>query len=1108
MALLMLCLCAARVEVCAQTALDGAVVGRVVDATGAAVRGSAVLLLDGRTGQVRAGATDGRGEFAIAGVEAGEYTLTARSAGFAEWKSEIVVRLGAATEVEPRLRVAQVSAAVTVTAEPVVMRVETAELGGNVAAEEMQRLPAEARGWERMAAVAPGVVEAPNTEEDARGERDEQSVDVMGMRGMAGTMGRQLVDGLDDSQEFFAAGRGRWRAAYGFTREAIRELQVDEAGYALNAVTRGGGRVAHGSGFYVLRDSRLGAVNPFWTVTSFSAATDTASSQWVRPADTRQQFGGSVSGPAGRRTSEWMGAGGGEVFYFLAGEAQLRRFPAEATPRSDAFYALIANQTALLGNRGVTTAAMDAALGYLSGLGGEVGRRGDESVVFPKLEWLRGRGKLSVQYNRMRWDSPAGAQTQAVVARGRASLGNDFAKVDAGQAAWRMQATPRWLVDVRGQWSRDFEYESAQLPLTGEPATGPGGFAPQIGITPDGFTFGTPETVERAAYPDERRAEGVAAVVWERGRKAVRAGGEWSRVTERINSLPDAEGSYAYEPRLLLSNGLGQPNGLADWVTDYTFGAASYPSGGCPAVQGGTLHYFCFRDYAQGFGPSATEFNLRQWAGYVQGEWRAAHGLTVTASVRYELEQLPPAQQPNAAIDAAFASVGSTSAMPSDKNNVGPRVGVAWSVPRRRTTVKAGYGVFYGRVAGETVRTALSDTAVLGANGLPASAFHVRITPTTSVVCGAGATAPCNCPPGSGGFGYPCTFSTYPAGVVAVTNTASAVMFDHRFRLPMVQQGSLTVEQELRGRTLVSVSYAGALSRQLPNFVDANIAASTGMGVFQMQGGPFDGETFVVPVYTLTGANKGRVNSNYGPVTDILSNINGSYNAVTLTVRREMRHGWMAAAHWTWEKAMDDGQSSTSGVRENAQFDPFNVRYDKAVSDLDRPHRVVAEMVWEPQGVGAGWRRGATRGWQISGIFADVSGRGYSYGVRGGTWLNGGRLSVNGSGGATYLPTVGRNTLRLPDAETLDVRLARRWRLDAGRVKLSVAAEGFNVLNRVNYSSVNTTAYDVGTTTSGVTQLVFQSVAVNPVTPFGGYTGAATSLTHERQVQVSVRVEF
>jgi hypothetical protein len=55
---------------------------------------------------------------------------------------------------------------------------------------------------------------------------------------------------------------------------------------------------------------------------------------------------------------------------------------------------------------------------------------------------------------------------------------------------------------------------------------------------------------------------------------------------------------------------------------------------------------------------------------------------------------------------------------------------------------------------------------------------------------------------------------------------------------------------------------------------------------------------------------------------------------------------------------------------------------------------------------------------------------------------------------------------------------------------------------------VNTTAYDVGTTTSGVTQLVFQSVAVNPVTPFGGYTGAATSLTHERQVQVSVRVEF
>jgi len=78
----------------------------------------------------------------------------------------------------------------------------------------------------------------------------------------------------------------------------------------------------------------------------------------------------------------------------------------------------------------------------------------------------------------------------------------------------------------------------------------------------------------------------------------------------------------------------------------------------------------------------------------------------------------------------------------------------------------------------------------------------------------------------------------------------------------------------------------------------------------------------------------------------------------------------------------------------------------------------------------------------------------------------------------------------------------------AGRVRLTVSADLFNALNHTNYSRVNTTAYDVGTTTAGVTQLVFQSAAVNPVTPFGQYTGAVTTLTHERQVQFTLRAEF
>ncbi len=102
----------------------------------------------------------------------------------------------------------------------------------------------------------------------------------------------------------------------------------------------------------------------------------------------------------------------------------------------------------------------------------------------------------------------------------------------------------------------------------------------------------------------------------------VSAGAEFSHVSEYISNLPDEEGSYSYTPQLLLSNGLGQPDGLADWITDYTLGANSYPNGGCPAVEGGPLHYFCFRSFQQGFGPQATSFALRQWTGFVQDEWQ------------------------------------------------------------------------------------------------------------------------------------------------------------------------------------------------------------------------------------------------------------------------------------------------------------------------------------------------------------------------------------------------------------------------------------------------------------------------------------------------------
>jgi len=341
------------------------------------------------------------------------------------------------------------------------------------------------------------------------------------------------------------------------------------------------------------------------------------------------------------------------------------------------------------------------------------------------------------------------------------------------------------------------------------------------------------------------------------------------------------------------------------------------------------------------------------------------------------------------------------------------------------------------------------------------------------------------------------------------------MVFDRRFRLPVVQQASLSIEHGLGEHGLgagavVSATYLMNLDRQLPNSVDINIAPSTGPRLFQLSGGTGapgvqDGETFVVPVYT------SRVSSSFGPVTDLISNGNGTYHGAVFEVRRS-GHGLDLRMSWTWAKAIDDGQSS--GVpRTNGQFDPFTVRYDRGLSSLNYPHRIVASAVWEPTiRTESRWLRAVANDWQVAPVFTETSGRPYSYNIFGGARLSGGHESINGSGGAAYLPTVGRNTLRLPDAMRVNLRLSRSVSLTE-RLRVRGVADAFNLTNRVNYSGIQQRAFLVGTAVNGVTPLVFQDAAtvagegLNTL-PFGSFTAAGTSEARERQIQLGLRLEF
>jgi hypothetical protein len=1102
-----------------QTSVDGAISGVVVDGSGAAVVGAIVRAQDLLAG-FDARITTGRaGEFLVARVPAGEYLVTVEATGFETLTvRRLVVELGAATEVEARLRVATVSTAVTVTEapdHPATAKSEDSDgaaVGKVVTAGEIERLPVNGRRWQTFALMTPGA----NSADEGGG--------LLSFRGLAPTQNNTGIDGVDDDQSFGAVPRGtgsesdpeaddqsrstatpgagrvgteggggygrHMGASYTFSQEAVREFRVSGQNYSalyghgvggvIATVSKSGTNNVHGTGFYLLRESALGATNPFSIATNY--VDGVVSHADVKPHDLRQQFGGTVGGPLVRD----------RLFYFYAYDQQRRGFPAISTPGDPDFYTLTATQLALLGNRGVTRARVKGALDYLNGLTGIVARRADQTVNFGKMDWqAMDRNHLILEYDRARSNAPGGLRSAPAVDRGRASLGSTGTRIDALLGRWIWQARADVSNEVRLQYGRDFQFEQAQAPLPQEPAVGPGGYAPEVAIGPQGLIFGTPASLGLRAYPDEHKLQVVDLATWVRGRQLIRVGLDFSEVHDFIGSLNNSVGTFSYDSGLTG----GHAGGLVDWITDYTFNVNAYPNGGCPSITS-PVHDFCFHSFTQSFGEETVAFNTQEWAVFVQDDWRVRQGLTINAGVRYEYELLPLPQKPNAALDAVFGQSGASSVFPEDRNNFGPRVGVAWEpLGSGRGLVRLGYGLYFGRLPGATVRSALVDTA------MASSTTHVRIVPGTVT----------NCPQVQNqGFGYACAYLTTPPA--AVEATTSAAVFDRRFRLPTVQQGSLSIERELGGGVLGSATYLMNLDRQLPNSVDINIVGASGTRVFQIQGGTGvagvrDGERFVVPVYTQ------RVSTSFGPVTDIVSNANATHHALVLEARRRSRRGLEFRASWTWSKTLDYGQSGGAIPRTNGQFDPFTVQYDRGLSALNYSHKVVASAVWEPRVESErSWLRIAANGWLVAPIFTEVSGRPYSFDIFGGTRLSGGHESINGSGGAVYLPTVGRNTLRLPDTTNLDLRVSREMRVTE-RVQMVALAEAFNLTNRVNYSAVTQRAFLVGTESGGVTPLVFQDAATVAaeglnVRPFGSYTASATELSQERQVQLGLRVAF
>src|SRR5204862_5684338 len=78
------------------------------------------------------------------------------------------------------------------------------------------------------------------------------------------------------------------------------------------------------------------------------------------------------------------------------------------------------------------------------------------------------------------------------------------------------------------------------------------------------------------------------------------------------------------------------------------------------------------------------------------------------------------------------------------------------------------------------------------------------------------------------------------------------------------------------------------------------------------------------------------------------------------------------------------------------------------------------------------------------------------------------QTGILGAGGSNRLPQIPRNSYQLPRTSDVGLRVSRGFAV-AGSQKIEAIHDVFNVTNRLNYTQVNSTMYNVGGTAAAPT---------------------------------------
>jgi outer membrane receptor protein involved in Fe transport len=275
--------------------------GTITDSSGGALPGATVTILNTGTGASRELQTDSAGRYTAPILPPGDYDIHVTLTGFQpQARRGLRLAVGQDAALDFKLELGTVSEEVTVTAQAPGVDLTSGAVSGLVTDKQIRDLPLNGRSFQQLALLQVGVTAALTAGNDVVGGRTPK----ISINGARPEQNNFLLDGTDINNVYNKTPGSVAGVLLGV--DAVLEFQVltnaysaefgRSAGGVINAVTRSGSNVMHGSAFEFHRNSALDAKNYF------------DPKDKPIPDFKRNQFGATVGGPLLRDRTFYFGA--------------------------------------------------------------------------------------------------------------------------------------------------------------------------------------------------------------------------------------------------------------------------------------------------------------------------------------------------------------------------------------------------------------------------------------------------------------------------------------------------------------------------------------------------------------------------------------------------------------------------------------------------------------------------------------------------------------------------------------------------------------------------------------------------------------------------------